>query len=126
MQRIEKGFERLFEFYVGKINQQKEEKKELHVLWVEPRKSIDEKKVEVVGDDDLEIVKEEEVIEVKPNSDVAELEEREDDFMIEQSFVEQTIVVEADTKKEAIADIDVCLQVKKTQGKGRICSMLDA
>ena len=72
LQRIEKGWERLFESYIEKLNQQKEENKELHVFSVEPRESIDEKKVEVVSDDDLEIVKEEEVIELKPNSDVVE------------------------------------------------------
>ena len=81
---LKKGLEHLFESYVEKINQQKEEKKELHVLWVEPRKSVDEKKAEVVSDnDDLEIVKEEGVIELKPNSDVVECKVMEDNVVDE-------------------------------------------
>ena len=87
---------------------------------VEPRKPIDEKKVEVVSDDIVEVVKEEEVIELKPITDVVELESIpqkeevvEDDVMIEQPSIEHALVVKDENEKEAISDVNVCLQVKK-------------
>ena len=102
LQRIEKGWERLFESYVEKLNQQKEENKELHVFSVEPRESIDEKKVEVVSDDDdLEIVKEEGVIELKPNSDVVEYKGMEDDVADEIPQEVMKVIDEDDTGEES-------------------------
>ena len=102
LQRIEKGWERLFESYIEKLNQQKEENKELHVFSVEPRESIDEKKVEVVrDDDDLELVKEEGVIELKPNSDVVEYKGMEDDVADEIPQEVMKVIDEEDTGDES-------------------------
>ena len=62
---------------------------------------------------------------MKPIIDVVELgsipqndEVVEDDVMIEQPSVEQALVVEAENEKEAIPDVNVCLQVKADPEQG--------
>ena len=74
----------------------------MHVFSVEPRESIDEKKVEVVSDDDLEIVKEEEVIELKPNVDVDECKGIEDDVADEIS--QEVMKVESNVELETVEE----------------------